>query len=160
MNSAPIVRCGPDERTHTRVKDRSARLATALSEYGVRHGDRYAIVMRNEIAFLEATLAGAAIGAVPVPVNWHWTGEELAHLLVDSNSKVVIVHTDLLPAVEAVLPDGVHIVEAPVPRHVAQAYGFAHPEPTGRHLDLEALIADSEPAVVPLTDPPMSVIYT
>ncbi|MCR8695523.1 AMP-binding protein [Rhodococcus pyridinivorans] len=160
MSSAPVVRCGPDERTHLEVKDRSARLATALAEMGVRHGDRYAIVMRNEIAFLEATLAGAANGAVPVPVNWHWTCEDLAHLLIDSTSKVVIVHTDLLSAVEAILPEGVRIIEAPVPQHVADEYGFARPDPTGRHLELEALIANSEPVATAITDPPLSIIYT
>ncbi|WP_254707612.1 AMP-binding protein [Rhodococcus pyridinivorans] len=124
MSSSPVIRCGTAVRTHADVRTRAARLATALATMGVEHGDRYAIVLRNDIAFVEATLAGAAIGAVPVPVNWHWTGDDLAYLLADSGSKVVLVHTDLLPAVEAVLPAGAAVIEVGVPDDVAAAHGF------------------------------------
>jgi len=160
MSSSPVIRCGVAVRTHAAVRTRAARLAAALAQKGLAHGDRYAIVMRNEIAFVEATLAGAAIGAVPVPVNWHWTGDDLEYLLADSGSKVVLVHTDLLPAVEAVLPVGVTVIEVAVPPEVADAYGFPAPQLTGRHPDVEGLIRDSEPITSPVTDPPLGVIYT
>ncbi|MBM7276365.1 AMP-binding protein [Gordonia rubripertincta] len=160
MNTSPTVRCGDHVRTHDEVKVRAARLATALSELGVGHGDRYAIVMRNCVEFVEASMAGAAIGAVPVPVNWHWTRDDLHHLLSDSGSKVVIVHTDLLPGVESVLPTGVEVVEAGVPAAVAAAYLPVQPELTGRYPDLESLIDRSEPTTAPNTAPPLSVIYT
>jgi acyl-CoA synthetase (AMP-forming)/AMP-acid ligase II len=74
--------------------------------------------MRNETGFVEATLAGAAISAVPVPANWHGNSDDLGHVLSDSAAKVVLVHTDLLPKVEAVLPPGTTIVEVRTPeRH-------------------------------------------
>ena len=160
MTHTPTVRCGSDERTHDQVRLRAARLATGLAALGLAHGDRYAIVMRNEIAFLEATMAGAAIGAVPVPVNWHWTGEDLAYLLHDSDSKLAFVHTDLLPAVEAVLPAGMTIIEVAVPADVAAAYGQAPSAPTGRYRDLETVIAENEPLTDPVTEPALGVIYT
>jgi long-chain acyl-CoA synthetase len=127
---------------------------------GLGHGDRYAIVLRNSIAFIEASLAGAAIGATPVPVNWHWTGDDLEYLLTDSASKVVLTHSDLLPAVEAVLPAAVAVIEVAVPEALADAYGFGVPELTGRHPDMDALIQASEPVTPASTDPPLSVIYT
>ncbi|BAH50611.1 AMP-binding protein [Rhodococcus opacus] len=160
MSSSPVIRCGTAVRTHADVRTRAARLATVLATMGVEHGDRYAIVLRNDIAFVEATLAGAAIGAVPVPVNWHWTGDDLEYLLADSGSKVVLVHTDLLPAVEAVLPAGAAVIEVAVPDDVAAAHGFTRPELTGRHPDMDTLIGAHAPVTAPVTDPPLGVIYT
>ncbi|EGD56501.1 AMP-binding protein [Gordonia neofelifaecis] len=154
-----VVRCGDQIRTHDEVRARAARLAGGLAAVGLEHGDRYGIVMRNEIGFIEATLAGSILGAVPVAVNWHWTGDDLAHLLIDSAATAVIVHSDLLSAVEAVVPDGVAVIEAPVPSAVAGAYGFAVPDLTGRYPDTESLIASSTPPS-PSATPPLSVIYT
>nr|WP_271213712.1 AMP-binding protein [Rhodococcus wratislaviensis]GLK40928.1 acyl-CoA synthetase [Rhodococcus wratislaviensis] len=160
MTSESIVRCGNDVRTHAQVRERATRLASALGALGVEHGDRYALVMRNEIGFVEATLAGAAIGAVPVPANWHGNSDDLGHVLADSAAKVVLVHTDLLPKVEAVLPAGGTIVEVPTPQVVADAYGFDRPEPSGRYPDLDELLRAHGPHTAGITDPPMSVIYT
>ncbi|MFD1811531.1 AMP-binding protein [Rhodococcus gannanensis] len=160
MSSSPVIRCGTAVRAHADVRIRAARLASALAAMGVEHGDRYAIVLRNDIAFVEATLAGAAIGAVPVPVNWHWTGDDLAYLLADSGSKVVLVHTDLLPSVEAVLPAGAAVIEVGVPHDVAAAHGFTRPELTSRHPDMDTLIRAHAPVTAPVTDPPLGVIYT
>lgn len=158
--SAPQVHSGARSRPLAEVKDRASRLAAALSKLGVGQGDHYAIVMRNEIAFLEVNLAAAAIGAVPIPVNWHWTGDDLRHLLTNSRAKVVVVHTDLLPAVEKHLPAGVTIVEAEVPLEVRESYNLADLPVTGRYPSLEKLIEDTDPVPDATNDPPMSVIYT
>ncbi|MBC2589683.1 AMP-binding protein [Rhodococcus aetherivorans] len=160
MTGPATIRCGNDIRTHTQVRDRASRLAAALSALGVAHGDRYAIVMRNEIGFVEATLAGAAIGAVPVPANWHGNTDDLGHVLTDSGARIALVHTDLLPKVESVLPVGATIVEVPVPAVLADAYGTDIPPLSGRYANVEDLIATHEPHTTGITDPPMSVIYT
>ena len=155
-----VIRCGNDVRTHSEIRVRATRLASALSALGVGHGDRYALVMRNEIGFVEATLAGAAIGAVPVPANWHGNSDDLGHVLTDSAAKVVLVHTDLLPKVEAVLPPGTTIVEVRTPQVVAAAYGFDRPAASRRYPDLDELLDVHEPHIAGITEPPMSVIYT
>ena len=160
MAASSTVRCESTTRTHDEIRDRASRLARALGELGVGAGDRYAIVLRNEIALLEATAAGAAIGAVPVPVNWHWAGDDLRHVLRDSGSKVALVHSDLLGAVEAAAPSGISLVEVAVPTDVAAAYGFEPPPLSGRFPDLEALIAGSDPVADPVTEPALGVIYT
>jgi long-chain acyl-CoA synthetase len=160
MDEPAQVRSGARALPLTEVKARASRLAAALRELGVGHGDRYAIVLRNETAFLEATLAGGVIGAVPVPVNWHWTGDDLRHLLHDSGAVVVIAHTDLLPAVERHARPGTTIVEAGVPREVATAYRLGEVPPTGRHPLLGELIETHEPVAEPNAQPPLGVIYT
>lgn len=156
----PAIHCGARSRAHCEVRERAARLATALRRLGIGHGDRYAVVLRNEIEFLEALVAAAAIGAVPVPVNWHRTGVDLEHLLHDSGAKVVLVHTDLLPAVERYVAPGVRVIEVELTDELRAAYHLEGIAVTGRHPTLEQLIADSEPVTEPVDDPPLGLIYS
>ncbi|PRZ43320.1 long-chain acyl-CoA synthetase [Antricoccus suffuscus] len=157
--SDPQVISGKRSRTIAEVKERAARIGAGLGKLGVGPGDHYAFVLRNEIAFLEANMAASAIGAVPIPVNWHWTGEDLQHVLTDSGAKVVIAHTDLLPAVEKFLPEGATIVEVETPPEIREAYGLGDVPLTGRYRTLDEL-ATSELVTPPTDDPPMSVIYS
>ena len=85
-----------DERTtfaeHYRI---ACTLAHRLrSTFGIEQGDRVAIIMRNlpewVMAFWGATLAGAIV----VPLNAWWSGEELRYGLEDSGSKVAFVDTE------------------------------------------------------------------
>jgi long-chain acyl-CoA synthetase len=68
-----------------------ARLAHRLRDrFGVQNGDRVAIAMRNYPEWSVAFWAAAAAGAVVVPLNAWWTGEELHYGLADSGSTVLI----------------------------------------------------------------------
>jgi long-chain acyl-CoA synthetase len=67
-----------------------AHLAGILrSRFGVVEGDRVAIAMRNFPEWSVAFWAAAAAGAVVVPLNAWWTGEELEYGLADSGTKVL-----------------------------------------------------------------------
>ncbi len=69
----------------------SARMANALRDtLGVREGDRVAIAMRNYPEWSVAFWGAAAAGAVVVPLNSWWTGDELSYGLADSGTKVLI----------------------------------------------------------------------
>lgn len=160
MRTEPAAHYGAQTRSLAEVKARAARLASGLRMMGLAHGDRYAIVMRNQLEYLEISLAGAAAGAVPVPVNWHWTGSDLRHILHDSASKIAFVNTDLVPAVEANLPDGMRIVEVATPELTASTYGLGALPLTGRYPTLRDLLEMNRSIEAPATEPPMAVIYT
>ncbi len=69
----------------------SAEFATALgSRYGVRKGDRVAILSRNNPQWMMAFIAVTSIGAVAVPMNAWWTTEELDYGFEDSGARVVV----------------------------------------------------------------------
>ncbi|MDE3204597.1 MAG: AMP-binding protein [Acidobacteriota bacterium] len=69
---------------------RAAHLAHVLRDrFGVREGDRVAIAMRNFPEWSVAFWAAAAAGAVIVPLNSWWTGDELQYGLSDSGTKVL-----------------------------------------------------------------------
>jgi long-chain acyl-CoA synthetase len=68
----------------------AAHLAHVLRDrFGVREGDRVAIAMRNYPEWSVAFWGATAAGAVVVPLNSWWTGEELQYGLADSGTKVV-----------------------------------------------------------------------
>lgn len=67
-----------------------ARLSEHLFAAGIRKGDRIALAMRNFPEWSVAFFAGAATGAIVVPLNAWWTGRELRHGLGQSGSKMLI----------------------------------------------------------------------
>ncbi|WP_445186457.1 AMP-binding protein [Pseudonocardia sp. Cha107L01] len=162
MNVEPAVRCGTRSRSHAEVKARAARVAAGLGALGVRPGDRVAVVLRNDIEFVEITLGTGLIGAVPVPVNWHWKGKELAYLLGDSEAKAVFSHSDLAPDVAAVLPPGVRLIEVVTSADVTEANNLSDEDiaPRTGHPEFESWLAEHEPWTRPPTSAPMGVIYT
>jgi long-chain acyl-CoA synthetase len=68
---------------------RAASVARWLHAQGVRKGDRVAIAMRNFPEWPMAFFGAAALGAIVVPLNAWWTGEELEYGLSDSGSSVL-----------------------------------------------------------------------
>ena len=54
---------GERRRAHADVADRVARIASGLDRLGVGQGDSVCILMRNDIAFVEAAYAAMRLGA-------------------------------------------------------------------------------------------------
>jgi AMP-binding enzyme len=59
---------------------------------GVGQGDSVCVLMRDDIAFIEAAYAVMRLGAYAVPVNWHFKPEEISYVLKDSGTRVLIGH--------------------------------------------------------------------
>lgn len=68
------------------------RFASALSELGVRHGDRVALVLPNCPQTVIAFYGVLRLGAVVVQHNPLYTVPELNHQLSDSGAKVAVVY--------------------------------------------------------------------
>src|ERR1700736_1458607 len=93
------VRCGGRFTTYPELFARALRATRGLSELGVVAGDRVALLLRNSIEFLEASIATVPLGASAVPINWHWRGEEIAHGLTDSGAEGLGAEEHLWPAI-------------------------------------------------------------
>ncbi|MFH9419474.1 AMP-binding protein [Streptomyces sp. NPDC017529] len=156
----PAIRSAGVARSYPAFHERAARVAVGLRVLGVGPGDRIAIVMRNEPAYLEITAGAARLGASAVPVNWHFRHDDLRHVLGDSDSRVVFAHTDLLPGVAAVLPARARLIEVPVPAGTAAACGFPPPPVTGDHPLLDAWLSDHAPLTETVARRPPTVIYS
>lgn len=105
-----------DERvTYSAWYKAVATLGATLQEMGVRKGDRVALAMRNLPEWPVAFFAGAVIGAIVVPLNAWWTGEELAFGMADSGASVLICDAERwerMAPLKAEMPDLRHVLVA------------------------------------------------
>ncbi len=91
----PAIFCGDRTLTYGELDERSTRLANAIAAHGVGDGDRVAIMLPNSVEFFEAWAATTKLNASVVLVNWHLKTEELAYILADSGSRLLVAHADL-----------------------------------------------------------------
>ena len=68
-------------------------VARALESWGVRKGDRVAILSENRPEWTIADFAALALGAVTVPIYSTQTADQTAFLLNDSGARVIAVST-------------------------------------------------------------------
>ncbi len=122
-------------------EDRVARAMAGLARLGVEPGGAVLLLLRNDAAFLEATVAVGRLGASPVPVNWHNKPDEVAVILRDSGAAFAVAHDDL--ARSHLPPEGVTVVTV-----------------GSGDLSWEGLIAGSEPHAGPPVPQRGALIYT
>ncbi len=83
------------EWTYAGLDAAVTRAAAHLLSLGLEQGDRVAAYGKNSDAFLIGFLACARAGLVHVPVNYNLVGDELAYLLEQSGSRVVLADPSL-----------------------------------------------------------------
>ena len=84
--------------TYGELADQVNRLASALKGLGIGPGSRVALLLPNCPPFVASYYASTALGAVCVPVNPLLKPAELTYIWGDSDVKVVIAATPMLPA--------------------------------------------------------------
>jgi long-chain acyl-CoA synthetase len=87
---------------HYRV---ASTLSHRLMGLGIKKGDRVAIVARNLPQWVTSFWSAAISGAVVVPLNAWWSGEELAYGLADSGTTVVFVDEERLERLRPLLDE-------------------------------------------------------
>ncbi|MGA4838002.1 acyl-CoA synthetase [Streptomyces sp. G45] len=97
------LRYGDRAWTYAELDDAVSRAARVLREAGPARGDRVAAYGHNSDAYVIAFLACARAGLVHVPVNQNLTGDDLAYLVRQSGSTLVLAD----PGLADRLPDGV-----------------------------------------------------
>jgi fatty-acyl-CoA synthase len=89
--------------TYQELDDAVSRAASVLLDEGLAPGDRVGSYGHNSDAYLIGFLACARAGLVHVPVNQNLTGDDLAYIVGQSGSTLVLTDPDLA----AQLPDDV-----------------------------------------------------
>ena len=95
-----------DRRISWREWNASAnRTARLLQEvFGVRQGDRVAVLAMNCTEFLDVLFACGKLGAILQPLNWRLSTPELAALVADAEPAVLLYGPDFQAQVDAVRP--------------------------------------------------------
>ncbi|MET8096914.1 acyl-CoA synthetase [Streptomyces sp. NPDC005236] len=89
--------------TYAELDEAVSRAATVLLDEGLSPGDRVGAYGHNSDAYLIGFLACARAGLVHVPVNQNLTGDDLAYIVGQSGSSLVLTDPDLAGR----LPEGV-----------------------------------------------------
>ncbi|MFG2602426.1 acyl-CoA synthetase [Streptomyces sp. NPDC048514] len=134
--------------TYEELDDAVSRAAAVLLGEGLAAGDRVAAYGHNSDAYLIGFLACARAGLVHVPVNQNLTGDDLAYLVGQSGSKLVLADPDLADR----LPHGVRVLplrnsEDSLLARLPDAPFFDGPEP--RTEDLVQLLYTSGTTALP-----------
>ncbi|MFI6206365.1 acyl-CoA synthetase [Streptomyces sp. NPDC051041] len=125
-----------------------SRAASVLLAQGLTPGDRVAAYGHNSDAYLIAFLACARAGLVHVPVNQNLTGDDLAYLVRQSGSTLVLAD----PGLAGRLPGGVRTLplrdaDGSLLARLAAAPAYDGPEPCGE--DLAQLLYTSGTTALP-----------
>jgi acyl-CoA synthetase (AMP-forming)/AMP-acid ligase II len=83
---------GPRVRTWSEWDDRSARLAAAFRELGLTADGKVASYLYNSIEYMEGVFATWKCGGAPVNVNYRYLEDELAYLLENSDTEILLFH--------------------------------------------------------------------
>jgi fatty-acyl-CoA synthase len=130
--------CGHVRMSYQNFGERVWRLCHALSALGLRRKDRVAILHENCHVFLETYFAAAHLGLILVPLNFRLAAKELAVILADSGSRLLIAH-EMFRDKAAHLPGAVSGLESLVWTHRASEKALGEKE-----YDYEVLLADQE----------------
>jgi 3-oxocholest-4-en-26-oate---CoA ligase len=82
--------CGATRLTFGQFEDRAARLASHLSNAGLRPTDKVAIDLVNRPEYLETFFAALKLGCVPVNVNYRYGAGEVHYVVDDSDAKAIV----------------------------------------------------------------------
>ncbi|MCB0916600.1 MAG: fatty-acid--CoA ligase FadD5, partial [Actinobacteria bacterium] len=99
---ATALRFNGATTTWAQLHGRVAALAAALHRRGIAAGDRVMILMLNRPEFVETVLAVNKLGGIAVPVNFRLAPPELAFLVEDCGSAVMVTEPALARSAVAV----------------------------------------------------------
>src|SRR5258708_27467577 len=156
------ISSGARRRSHDEVAERVDRIASGLQNLGVKQGDSVCMLMRNDIAFIEAAYAAMRLGAYGVPVNWHFKPEEINYVLGDSGSRVLIAHADMLHQLRDAIPQGVTALSVPTPPEILANYKIDpdHLATPDFAINFESWVKEFPRYDGPAVPQPQSMIYT
>ncbi|MBV8849320.1 MAG: AMP-binding protein [Methylobacteriaceae bacterium] len=141
---------------------RVLRAARGFDELGVGEGDCVALLLRNDFAFFEASLAAMRLGAYAVPINWHFKADEVGYILRDCAARVLVVHADLLLGIAGAIPAGTACLVVQTPPEVCAAYRIdpALARLQANATDWDRWVASHTPHEGAMRRPTYSMIYT
>jgi long-chain acyl-CoA synthetase len=87
---AVALRCGAESATYSELASTAARLADCLIEWGVRPGDRVAVMLPNGPAYIAVLYGIWHAGGVAVPMSPSQKARAVEYVLTISNSRVLL----------------------------------------------------------------------
>jgi acyl-CoA synthetase (AMP-forming)/AMP-acid ligase II len=96
---------GEEEVSYARLDAAAEAFGRGLLDAGVRHQEPVAFLLGNSWRFAASFFGCAKAGLVALPVNLMLAPEDVAWILADSGTRIVVADPVFLPLLEAVLPE-------------------------------------------------------
>ena len=96
-----LVEIGGHAWSFTETLDMAARFGGTLHVAGIRRGDHVAVMCGNRQELLQVYIGCSWIGAVTVPINTASRGKQLAHILANSQAKLLVLQAEFADAVDS-----------------------------------------------------------
>lgn len=90
--------------TFAQLKERCFRLANALLSFGLKKGDRVAILASNRIEHIELEVAVAFAGLIKVPLNYRLHPREHEYMLQHSGASLLLGEENLIETLDIDIP--------------------------------------------------------
>lgn len=91
---------GVQRFTYKEFGERTRRLASVLTKFGITRGDKVGTIAWNHHRHLEAYFAIPCIGAVLHTINIRLSPQQIAYIINHAGDKILLIDEDLLPIVE------------------------------------------------------------
>ena len=131
----PAVVDGDVRLTYNQLSGRVHKLAAALQNLGLEHGDHVAIFANNGFRYMEAYLAVSVAGVVLAPINTRLSAGETEFILNDGEIKALLIDAEFLPLLEE-MRENLKTIERII---------VLDGEPQGDRLGYEALVKQADP---------------
>jgi len=148
--------------SYKELNERSNQVAHVFRDRGIEKGDRVALLMLNCPAYLESFFALAKLGAVTVPLNTRLVADELAFILQDSGSRILIYGREFVETVSDLNARGQQGTAVEEWLFVGTPDGSAQDKPTFA-LDYEELrksAKNDEPEITTELGDSLYIMYT
>ncbi|MFC4670812.1 AMP-binding protein [Seohaeicola nanhaiensis] len=109
-----VVIIGDEMMSRQALFEKGLRATSALLSIGIGPEDPVALLMRNTIAFFEASRGIGGTGGYAVPLNWHNKTDEIDYIMKDARPKALVGHSDILLGVRDAIPPGIPVFLVPV----------------------------------------------
>ncbi|HVC60696.1 MAG TPA: ATP-dependent acyl-CoA ligase [Acetobacteraceae bacterium] len=96
-----LVEIGGEAWSFADALEIAAHFGGALHAAGIGRGDHVAVMCGNRAELLQVYLGCGWIGAVAVPLNTASRGAQLAHILANSQAKLLVLQAEFSPALDA-----------------------------------------------------------
>lgn len=83
--------------TYQELDDLVSRMANLLIDLGIKPGDRVGVQLLNSPQFVFSYFGILRAGAIAVPINPHFIGDDLTYIINNSGMKLIIAGVDNIP---------------------------------------------------------------
>ena len=94
---APALTLGDRTLSYADLDERSSRVAQGLLAVGVAPQERVAFLDKNCLEYFEILFGAGKVNAVSVAVNWRLASGEMAHIVNDSQARVLFIGEEFVP---------------------------------------------------------------